>query len=126
LTRPGTEQRKLAAILSTDMVGDDALSQLNETLASELLEEDRGGLRGLFPKHPGTEIKTAGDGFLVEFASAVADRRRDDRCAAARNCLRDSLLRVLRIPGQIGHPFRFNSDSDSNSNRTPVPIEIGQ
>jgi hypothetical protein len=33
---------------------------------------------------------------------------------------------LLRIPGQIGHPFRFNSDSDSDSNRTPVPIESGQ
>jgi hypothetical protein len=37
-----------------------------------LLEEHRGVLRGLFPKHQGTEIKTTGDGFLVEFASALA------------------------------------------------------
>ena len=32
----------------------------------------------------------------------------------------------VRIPGQIGHPFRFNSDSHSDSIRTPVPIESGQ
>ena len=41
----------------------------------ELLEEHRGVLRGLFPKHQGTEIKTTGDGFLVEFASALAAAR---------------------------------------------------
>jgi hypothetical protein len=32
----------------------------------------------------------------------------------------------MRIPTQVGHPFRFKSDRHYDSDRTPVPIEIGQ
>jgi adenylate cyclase len=66
------EQRRLAAIMFTDMVGFSALAQRDEALALELLEEHRTLLRHIFLKHRGHEIKTIGDGFLVEFASAVA------------------------------------------------------
>src|ERR1700686_3079341 len=68
----GLEQRKLAAIMFTDMVGYSALAQRDEELALQLLEEHRALLRPAFLKHQGQEVKTMGDGFLVEFASAVA------------------------------------------------------
>ena len=64
-------QRRLAAIMFTDMVGYSRISQQNESLALELLETHRKILRKVFIKHSGREIETAGDSFFVEFSSAV-------------------------------------------------------
>src|SRR3977135_3303587 len=66
-----TEQRRLAAITFTDMVGYSALSQPDDKLALELLEEHRQLLRDIFPRFNGATIKKTGDAFLIEFQSAL-------------------------------------------------------
>lgn len=70
-----TEFRKLAAIMFTDMVGYSDLSQRNEPLALELVAEQRRLMRTLLPLHGGREVKSTGDGFLLEFKSALSAAR---------------------------------------------------
>src|SRR4051812_42482982 len=66
------QHRRLAAIMFTDMVGFSALSQKNEALALELLNEHRDLLRKVFVSHEGREVEAVGDGFFVEFTNALA------------------------------------------------------
>ncbi len=63
--------RRLAAIMFTDMVGSTALAQIDEEEALKLRDEQESLLRPLFATHQGREIKSMGDGFLVEFDSAL-------------------------------------------------------
>ncbi len=62
--------RRLAAVMFTDIVGYACLVQRDERLALELLEEHRSLIRPLITHCEGSEIKTMGDGFLIEFPSA--------------------------------------------------------
>ena len=65
------ETRRLAAMMQTDIVGYTALTQRDEMVALALLSEHNAMLRAVFPRYRGAEIKALGDGFLVEFSSAL-------------------------------------------------------
>lgn len=64
-------ERRLAAIMFTDMVGFTALAQRDESLAMQLLDEQRSLIRSLLRQHKGREVETIGDAFFVEFASSL-------------------------------------------------------
>ncbi len=63
--------RRLAAIMFTDMVGFSALTQRDESLALRLVDEQRRLMRPVFDRFRGREVKTMGDGAVVEFDSAL-------------------------------------------------------
>jgi len=63
--------RRLAAVMFTDTVGFTASTQANEGRTLELLRQQADLLRPLIALHQGREIKSTGDGFLVEFDSAL-------------------------------------------------------
>jgi len=65
------ETRRLSALMITDMVGYTRLSQRNEALALRLLEEHNDVIRDSVVSHGGREVKHTGDGFFVEFPSAL-------------------------------------------------------
>ena len=64
-------ERRLAAIMFTDMVGFTALAQRDEDLAMQILDEQRKLVRACLAAYKGREIETIGDAFFVEFASSL-------------------------------------------------------
>ncbi len=65
------EERQLVALMLTDMVGYTRLSQQDEARALRLLDEHGNAIRDSVQAHGGHTIKGTGDGFLVEFPSAL-------------------------------------------------------
>src|SRR4051812_34500173 len=73
IAKPAVTQseRRLAAVMFTDMVGYSSLMQKDERLALALVNEHRTLLAPIFQKYDGHVIKNTGDGFLAEFSSAL-------------------------------------------------------
>ena len=68
---PANTQRKLAAIMFTDIVDYSAMADKNEKNALELLKTHNDLLREEFSKFNGDEVKNTGDGFLVKFSNTL-------------------------------------------------------
>lgn len=66
-----SSDRRLAAVMFTDTVGYTSSTQANESRALDLLRQQGELVRPLIAMHQGREIKSTGDGLLVEFESAL-------------------------------------------------------
>ncbi len=93
--------RRLAAVMFTDTVGFTSSTQSNEGRSLDLLRQQAELQRSLWAIHQGREIKSTGDGFLVEFDSAL----KAVQCA-------------INIQRRI---FERNTEG----NLTPIKIRIG-
>jgi adenylate cyclase len=68
-------ERRLAAIMYTDMVGYTALGQRDESLSLAIVEAQQKVLGPVLARHSGRVVKTMGDAFLVEFTNALEAAR---------------------------------------------------
>src|SRR4030095_12859924 len=66
-----TENRRLAAIMFTAIVGFSLQMGANEARSLQLLDTHNQVIQKAVAEHHGTVIKTVGDGFLVDFPSVV-------------------------------------------------------
>ena len=64
-------ERKLAAIMFTDIAGYTAQMSKDEAVAISLLNKKESVLKPLIAKHNGTYVKSTGDGSLSHFNSVV-------------------------------------------------------
>ena len=66
-----TEQRKLAAIMFTDIVGYTALMSKDEQKAHQIIQKSRDLLKSLIEQYNGEWLQAVGDGTLSSFSSVV-------------------------------------------------------
>jgi adenylate cyclase len=90
----------------TDLVGFTRLGQRDEALSLAVRKEHQALVRPIFSKYGGREVKSLGDGFLVEFPSAVESVRcavEVQNAVAERNERADDAARIeLRIGVHVG------------------------
>ncbi len=115
--KPGNQlsegERRLAAIMFTDIVGYTAITQASESTALALLQEHAGIVRPVFAKHGGKEVKMIGDSFLVEFSSALSATLcavEIQRALYERNVSNPATRIQLRIGIHIGDVVHHEND----------------
>ena len=75
----GEGERRLAAVMFTDIVGYTSQAQKDEARALRMLEEHRKVVRPSLPRHHGKEIKTIGDSFLLNPSVVLGKKILRDR-----------------------------------------------
>ncbi|MGA8542602.1 MAG: adenylate/guanylate cyclase domain-containing protein [Thermoplasmata archaeon] len=106
--------RRLTAIMFTDLVGFTRLGQRDEDGALRLRKEHQALVRPAVAAYGGREVKTLGDGFLVEFPSAVESVRcavEIQESVARRNAQPEVTDRILlRIGIHVGDVVEEGTD----------------
>lgn len=110
LSRPGhgigATGHRLAAVLSTDIVGYSARMAENETEALSAVEQSMAIVRAAAEKHGGRIFKEMADGALIEFPSATDAMRAaletQQETAAANNAKAEQKPIVLRMGLAVG------------------------
>ena len=94
-------ERKLAAIMFTDIAGYTALSAKDSTKASELLKTQRDILKPIVEKHGGSWMKEIGDGLLLTFDSATSAVECSIAIQVATKDIEDLNLRIGIHEGEV-------------------------
>jgi adenylate cyclase len=97
--------RRLAAVMFTDLVGFTASTRADEAKALDRLREQEELVRPVLGSFGGREVKSTGDGFMVEFPSAlkaVECAAEIQRRLSERNAARPSAPIELRIGIHVG------------------------
>ena len=94
-------ERKLAAIMFTDIAGYTALSAKDSTKASELLKTQRNTLKPIVEKHGGSWMKEMGDGLLITFDSATSAVECSIDIQVATKDIEDLNLRIGIHEGEV-------------------------
>ena len=125
-------ERKLAAIMFTDIVGYTALSAKDSTKSSELLTTQRDTLKPIVEKHGGSWMKEMGDGLLLTFDSATSAVECSIAIQEATKDLEDLNLRIgihedrLKKVCSKCAVFLSTPDHSRGDLSTPVQSHISQ
>jgi len=94
-------ERKLAAIMFTDIAGYTALSAKDSTKASKLLTTQRDILKPIVEKHGGSWMKEIGDGLLLTFDSATSAVECSIAIQESTKDIEDLNLRIAIHQGEV-------------------------
>jgi len=94
-------ERKLAAIMSTDIAGYTALSAKDSTKASKLLKTQKDTLKPIVEKHGGSWVKEMADGLLFTFDSATSAVECSIAIQEATKDIEDLNLRIGIHEGEV-------------------------
>ena len=94
-------ERKLAAIMFTDIAGYTALSAKDSTKASKLLKTQRDTLKPIVEKNGGAWMKEIGDGLLLTFDSATSAVKCSIAIQEATKDIEDLNLRIGIHQGEV-------------------------